>query len=153
MPIFVGIDPGLRSGAIASIDHNGEFIWMYDIPAIEDKIDVRQLKELIYKITVASDSFSICIENVATRPNQGIASTGRFMRAAGAIEAVSQLVCDQVEWVRPQVWKKFFGLGADKFGSLELARQMWPTANLKLQKHHNLAEALLIAEYGRKTYG
>ena len=47
--IFIGIDPGLRSGAIGSIDHNGRYIYAYDIPADGDRIDVKELKEIIQK--------------------------------------------------------------------------------------------------------
>ena len=86
------------------------------------------------------------------RPGQGISSSGKFMRAFGAIEAVSQLCSDRVEMVLPQVWKKALGLKADKEESLIMARQLFPDALLNLKKHHGKAEALLIAEYARRTF-
>ena len=68
------------------------------------------------------------------------------MRAAGAIEAVGALVGDTLTLVRPQVWKKHHGLiGTEKKASLELARRIWPDAQLRLAKHHGRADALLIA--------
>jgi len=152
MPVWIGVDPGLRSGAIASIDHNGGFIWAADIKADGDKIDVKALKEQIYKITIPGDTYAICIEHVGVRPGQGISSSGKFMRAFGAIEAVAALLSDRVEMVLPQAWKKAMGVSADKEKSLVLARQLFPNAMLKLKKHHGRAEALLIAEYARRTF-
>ncbi len=152
MPVWIGIDPGLRSGAIASIDHNGKFIWAEDIAAVGDRIDAKALKEQIFRMTVRGDSYVICIEYVGVRPGQGIASSGKFMRAAGAIEAVSTLCSDRVEFVLPQAWKKEMGLGQDKEKSLEMARRLFTDAMLNLKKHHGRAEALLIAEYARRTF-
>ena len=151
--IWIGIDPGLRSGAIASIDHNGNFVAADDIVADGDKIDAKALKEQIYRITVAGDSYAICIEHVGVRPGQGISSSGKFMRAFGAIEAVSALLSDRVEMVLPQAWKKVMGVSAEKEKSLLMARNLFPDAMLKLKKHHGRAEALLIAEYARRTFG
>jgi crossover junction endodeoxyribonuclease RuvC len=151
--IWIGIDPGLRSGAIASIDHNGGFVAADDIKADGDKIDVKALKEQIYRITVAGDSYAICIEHVGVRPGQGISSSGKFMRAFGAIEAVAALLSDRVDMVLPQAWKKIMGVKADKEQSLIMARNLFPDAMLKLKKHHGRAEALLIAEYARRTFG
>lgn len=150
--IFIGVDPGLRSGAIGSIDHNGKYIYAYDIPADGDRIDVKELKEIIYKLIVPGDSFLICIEHVGVRPGQGISSSGKFMRAFGAIEATAHLVGDRVEMVLPQAWKKAMGLKADKNQSLKMARELFPSAMLNLKKHHGKAEALLIAEYARRTF-
>ena len=103
-------------------------------------------------MTVRGDSYVICIESVGVRPGQGIASSGKFMRSAGAIEAVSAICSDRVEYVLPQAWKKEMGLGKDKEKSLEMARQLFPDAMLNLKKHHGKAEALLIAEYARRVF-
>jgi len=111
------------------------------------------LKEQIYRITVPGDSFAICIEHVGVRPGQGISSSGKFMRAFGAIEAVAALLSDRVDMVLPQAWKKVMGVTADKEQSLVMARNLFPDAMLKLKKHHGRAEALLIAEYARRTFG
>lgn len=153
MPVWIGIDPGLRSGAIGAIDHHGGFVWAEDIAASGDRIDAKKLKEQIFRMTIPGDSYAICIEHVGVRPGQGIASSGKFMRAAGAIEAVSEICSDRVEFVLPQAWKKAMGLGQDKEKSLEMARTLFPDAILNLKKHHGKAEALLIAEYARRTFG
>jgi crossover junction endodeoxyribonuclease RuvC len=152
MTIWIGIDPGLRSGAIAAIDHDGNFIAAEDIAAIGDKIDVRKLKQMILGMTQPGDDYAICLEQVGVMPRQGLVSSGRFMRAFGSIGAVAELSCERVYYVIPQVWKKAMRLTADKEKSLADARILFPTAKLLLKKDHGKAEALLIAEYARRTF-
>jgi hypothetical protein len=151
--IWIGVDPGLRSGAIGAVDHDGNFIAVYDIAAVDDRIDARVLKQMILDMTIPGDDYAICLEQVWTMPKQGIASTGRFMRAYGAIGAVCELLCDRIFFVTPQVWKKSMNLTSDKNESLAAARIAFPQAVLKLKKDHGKAEALLIAEYARRAWG
>jgi len=147
--VFVAIDPGLRSGAIAAISHTGEFIACGDIAADNDRINPRKLMDQIRSMVPPGDIAHIVIEDVWVMPKQGSVSSAGFMRAAGAIETVAGLTGYAVTLVRPQTWKKHHGLiGADKAGDLALARKMWPTAPLKLVKSHNQGDALLIAKWG-----
>ena len=141
--IFYGIDPGSSSGAWGAVDDTGAFVGCGDLPAKDGRILALELRDIL----LAPDR--IAVEEVGVRPGQGIASSGKFMRAAGAIEAVAALTGAQVTLVRPQVWKKYHGLiGTEKVASLELARSLWPEAPLRLQKHHNMADALLMALWG-----
>jgi len=120
---------------------------------VGDRIDARALKQMILDMTIPGDDYAICLEQVWTMPKQGIASTGRFMRAYGAIGAVCELLCDRVFYVTPQIWKKSMNVTSDKEQSLAEARQRFPQAVLKLKKDHGKAEALLIAEYARRAWG
>ena len=150
--IWIGIDPGLRTGAIGAIDHNSKFIGAYDIQAIDDRIDSRALKQLILDLTLSGDDYAICIEQVGVMPKQGLVSSGRFMRAFGSICSVAELTANVVHFVIPRVWKKSMNLNSEKDRSLEAARIMFPEAKLLLKKDHGKAEALLIAEYARKKF-
>lgn len=148
--IFIGIDPGLISGAIGAIDHNGKFIYSGDIHAEDGRITFGRLKNQLLDCVNGQDA-QIVIEDVHTMPGQGIASSGRFMRAAGAIEAICFLT-GTTHMVTPNRWKKDMGLDSEKSYGLEMARELWPQAGLKLKKHHNKAEALLIAEWLRREF-
>jgi len=152
MTVWIGIDPGLRTGAIGAVDHHGVFIGAHDIPAVNDKIDVNGLKQLILDLTIPGDDYAICIEQVGVMPKQGLVSSGRFMRAFGSIGAVAELSADRVFYVIPQVWKKAMSLNSEKERSLAAARIAFPQAKLLLKKDHGKAEALLIAEYARRTF-
>lgn len=142
--IFIGIDPGSSSGAWAAIDHTGLYVGCGDLPTVDGRINAVELMELVWHDIPTH----IAVEDVHTMPGQGIASSGKFMRAAGSIEAVAALAGDSLTLVRPQVWKRFHGLiGTEKVASLHMAREVWPSAPLKLAKHHGRADALLIASW------
>ncbi len=144
--IYIGIDPGAISGAYAAIDHNGEFIVCDDIPSIDGRINATNLRYLLKSCVTTFDSAMIAVESVHSMPKQGIASTAKFMRAVGAIEATAELTHYPLVLVRPQVWKKYHGLiGTEKVASLELARSMYPEASLKRIKDTGRADALLMA--------
>lgn len=147
--IYVGIDPGLRSGAVGAIDHHGDYVGCFDIQSDEKRIDARLLKNDLSFLICNSD-VEVCIELVNPMPGQGSVSTGGFMRAAGAIEAVALLILCPVTFVPPRVWKKAMGLSSDKEASLTMARKLWPKAPLARKKDNNRAEALLLAEYLRR---
>lgn len=146
---FLGLDPGLTSGAWGCIDHHGAFVAAGDIEHDETRILPLKLKEALQGVIPVWQDALIVIEQVGCMPNQGISSTSKFMRAAGTIEAVAALMHHPVVFVTPQIWKKSFDLiKKDKKKSLYLARDQWPTAPLKKVKDHNKAEALLLAWWG-----
>lgn len=146
MSAIIGIDPGSSSGAWAAISEQGLYIDCGDIPSNDGRVDALALFNILLGISDKHHGLRIAVESVGVRPGQGIASSGKFMRAAGAIEAVAALAGDSLTLVRPQVWKKHHDLiGTDKKVSLELARYIWPDAPLKLAKHHGRADALLMA--------
>lgn len=151
MTVFIGIDPGLISGAVGAIDHNGKFIYCGDIHSDGGRIVFGRFKNQLLGCVNSGDVAQIVIEDVHTMPGQGIASTGRFMRATGAIEAICYLTA-VTHMVSPQRWKLDMGVDGDKGYSLESARELWPEAELKLKKHHGRAEALLIAEWLRREF-
>ena len=150
--LFIGIDPGLRSGAFASIDHQGSWRSCGDIATIGDRIDAIKLREDLRLAVPPGEAAHIVIEDVWVMPKQGSVSSAGFMRAAGAIEAVASLTRWPVTLVRPQVWKKHFSLIKEpKSSSLAMARSRWASADLRLSKHHGRAEALLMALWGREV--
>lgn len=146
MNIYVGIDPGAISGAWGAINHNGDFIGCGDIENVNGRVVASLLHSIIMNIIPAGFSGMIAVEMVGIRPNQGSASSAKFMRAVGAIEATAELTHYPLVLVTPQKWKKYHGLiGTEKVASLELARSMFPEASLKRIKDTGRADALLMA--------
>jgi hypothetical protein len=86
------------------------------------------------------------------RRGMGIASAGRYMRAAGALEATIDMCGVEIVMVQPVTWKRALGLiGENKNGSLELIRGLYPDCAdkwFKRKKDHNRADSALIAIYG-----
>ena len=90
----------------------------------------------------------------------GLEESYRFPKLCKGIGILWACACLSPEvisviMVRPQQWQKFHGIKkADKDVSIEIARRLFPAQQkmLSLKKYHNRAEALLIADYMRKTY-
>lgn len=170
--LVVAFDPGL-TGACAVLDHTG-LRAVFDLPTMDDptagektlvrrKIDCRALVRLLRDHCPPQDGrpFSLIEAVTVTGPQHGhgVQSQGSLQRTFGAVEAVLECLGWAPEYVRPQAWKKFYGLiKADqtdsqrKRASLEMARRLYPTcADIALAKHHNRAESILLAHYGRRT--
>jgi Holliday junction resolvasome RuvABC endonuclease subunit len=141
----------MASGAIGAVDDYGNFSACFDIEHQDKHILALVFKSRLLSIIDPKEGAQICMEQVHSMPNQGLASTWNFARAVGVISAVCELTRYPVHLVTPQKWKKHFHLTADKNESLDMARYLWPEAKLKLKKDINKAEALLIAEYLRHT--
>jgi crossover junction endodeoxyribonuclease RuvC len=141
------------SGAIAVLDNTGELVTVADLPFVHDKSlawvsgDVLQVMLLN---ALQGRPARAYVERVGSMPGQGVASSFQFGCGFGSILSVLQTMLLSMALVTPAVWKRSYGLGKDKNASLHKARLMWPRADLRLIKHEGRAEALLIAEYGRR---
>lgn len=147
---ILGIDPGL-GGAIAWIDTLTGSAHAVDMPTTP-----LGKHKIVYAAVLASlvddaAADACIIEQVASRPGQGIATTGRFMHAAGVAYGVVAAKGLPVHFVVPQKWKRDLGLlGEGKEASRQLALKLYPQAApfLKRKKDHDRAEALLLAHWG-----
>jgi len=150
MKVYCGIDPGL-SGAWAMITFNGRDWSCGDMH--HDDQGFLHSERIWDEMRQARDSLDIevVIEKVHSMPKQGVASTFKFGMAFGSAVTISKRFKREVTMVTPQVWKKSFKLSSAKQESLDLARQMFPEAPLNLKKHNGRAEALLIAEWLRRS--
>ncbi|CAB5675666.1 hypothetical protein [Comamonas aquatica] len=160
--IVIGIDPGL-TGACAVVDHLGVRA-VFDLPTmpvpgagpkalVKRKIDGRALCQLLLKHCPASEgSAQVVLEQVHARGDGNALQTqASLLRSLGAIETVLECLKYPIRYVSPQSWKRAYGLGPDKNKALETARSLYPgaQADLKRQKDHNRAEAVLLAHWGR----
>ena len=99
-----------------------------------------------------------CVEQVASRSEQGVKGIFTFGKAAGYIEGVL-IACEiGFQLVPPQKWKKEFTLiGKDKGASIAVCKRLFPGVNLKRTDKcrtdsDGMAEALLMAEYARRNW-
>jgi hypothetical protein len=98
----------------------------------------------------------VITEDVQARPQGNSNRHGNTMYSQGSMrESKGIVLCAcaiarlQVKLVTPQNWKAFYGLtGQEKAASMKLAQGLYPDADLRLVKHHNRADALLMARYG-----
>lgn len=152
MRYYVGIDPGSK-GAVAVLDESGYPIYLQDV----DK-DIATYWD-IYCDTCHQDDNdiqSVVVEDVCGRPGQSCSANTTFMKLAGYAEFLGWMMnTDEYVKVKPQIWKKHFGLilhGATKAdkkrASVELARKLFPSVEDELLiSKDGRSEALLIARY------
>lgn len=154
MTIYLAIDPGLVSGAWGAVTHHGMFAGCGDIPNDGFRILTKDLKHILLNFLDGRD-FEIVTEDVHSMPKQGVSSTFKFGRAVGAIEAVARDLPGTWHIVSPQRWKRDMGLTSDKEVCRNVAINLFPEGkqNLDKKKHHNRAEALLLAEWLRRQHG
>jgi crossover junction endodeoxyribonuclease RuvC len=139
MKTIIGIDPGVN-GAIAWIQAGK--------PCVEKMPDtLADLWELIESIKYGNDCRAY-IEAVHSSPQMGVKSSFTFGQGYGRLEMALTAAEIPFERVRPQVWQKSMGCltKGDKNVSKRKAQEMFP----QLKITHATADALLIAEYGRR---
>jgi len=163
--IHMGIDPGV-SGAVTVIGKRTlitgatNFEGTDHIYESEPFVVAYPLKgETLLDQWDFIDSWADCratLEVVHSMPKQGVASTFKFGKSYGNLEAF--LVASRIpfERVTPSVWQKEFGLisrkgetkTAKKNRHKSLAQELFPSVKVT----HAVADALLIAEYGRRNH-
>ncbi len=157
--IFVGCDPGL-TGAISIIDQNGRPIAVYDIATRSREISETVIKKEFHAVANSviiedrlipykNDRWIGWVEMPFSIPGGNMMGTNSLYQTYGGILAVFDLLGIDTHTIQASKWKKQMGVNKHKDYSLEVARKLWPTVELGAKKHHNRAESLLIAEYGR----
>lgn len=165
--IFIGIDAGL-TGSIGAIYPDGR-VSVIDVPTKPSGregvrvIDGLQLAYALRDLVSPKEVCAAWIEEIIPRPvgnekdgkraGNSMQSQASLMRSVGAIEASCAILRIPLKTVYPQVWKRALHLlKKPKEESVKLAVQLYPTLrdSLALKKHHNRAESILIAEYGRR---
>lgn len=148
MKLSIGIDPG-ASGGIAFIqDNKPEVSWAVKMPET-----LADLWEVIYDCsptrTSAEYSPHAFLERVHSMPGQGVASSFKFGQGFGHLEMALTAAKIPFTYVTPQKWQKELGCltGGDKNISKSRAQQLFP----HIKCTHAISDALLIAEYGRRT--
>jgi Holliday junction resolvasome RuvABC endonuclease subunit len=151
---IIGIDPGV-SGAVGVLTETGRYVFADDLPTVlANKSSNRRMvspADLARMLrTILQDAPAECVaitENVASMPEQGVASVFAFGKSYGILLGVLAALGISTHIVSPRKWKGFYALGNDKEQSRELAQRMWPDAPLGLKKYHGRAEALMLARY------
>lgn len=150
---IMGIDPG-AGGGLASL--NDDELLVYNMPVLEikkgksirRKIDVRGLAN-IFQYEKPDHVF---VEQVSAQFGNGAAAAFSFGWSCSAIESSLIILNIPFTYVTPQRWKKDMLCPADKDASRFRASQLFPAYahNWQLKKQDGLAEAAMIALWGKK---
>lgn len=154
MKVIIGIDPGL-SGGIAAITADGEVVSADKMPPTPADI-----LDHLQHITSLADHIVCYMEKVGQgMPGQSSKATATFARHCGHLDMALLALGIPTNTVTPNKWEKSYQIGLSTgLGKTEWknrlkakAQQLFP----QLGKKVTLAtcDALLLAEYGRKTEG
>lgn len=146
MPV-IGIDPG-ASGGVAILYDDGDVRLIEKMPATSS-----DLAEILRGL----DGTVAYLESVHSSPQMGVSSAFKFGKNCGVIEGVLAALQMRVELVTPMKWQKAMGClakgrtlaGGDtekKNANKAAAQRLFPA----LKVTHAIADALLIAEFGRR---
>lgn len=159
--IFIGIDPGL-SGAVGVLgaDEDAMLQLVFDTPTVLVEGETTKRKYLTASMALLLEPYAdkqnvlAILENVHSMPKQGVASSFSFGEGKGMWEGILAAYRIPTELVSPQRWKKAImaDQGKEKSAARFKAMQLFPNLaeHFKLVKHDGRAEALLMAEYGRR---
>lgn len=149
--VFIGIDPG-QKGGVGFINSSIKKTYAIDMPENTSALyNAMELKR-------ASDNFELfCIvEQAQPMPKQGVKGVFTYGVGYGKILAVLEVLQIPFQTVSPVIWKKEFSLiKKDKKASVKVAQQLFPKIEFYTPRGRMLdgrAEALLLAEYGRRKY-
>lgn len=146
--IYIGIDPG-KSGALAVLYDD----WGDNVVVRVIKFDSREYAQTLRDLS--GQRVKACLEHVGAMPGQGVTSMFNFGQNFGYIKGLLEAFQIPYELVRPQKWKKAFGITGDKNSSIEVCKRLFPFAQLRRtdrcrKDDDGKAEALLMAEYARR---
>jgi hypothetical protein len=145
--MILGIDNGLF-GCLAF--YNVEELILYDMPILQvndrNVLDMQAIVRLI-KGDIPQHVF---LEKTTPMPKLGGLPCYSMGHSEGFMLGVFTSLNIPYTLVRPKDWKKTMGCPADKDGARQRASQLMPqyAHNWPLKKHHDRAEASLIALYG-----
>ena len=150
--IFIGIDPGL-DGAVGVLCPNSK-VETHRTPTLKvgsrRQLVVTEMVSIVLESYFHNRTFAI-LENVHSMPGQGVASSFSFGRGFGFWEGILAAIGVPYQLVAPQTWKAAMlrDMPKDKNASKLQALRLWPELG---RLSDGEAEALLIAEYGRRLH-
>lgn len=175
--IYIGIDPG-KAGALAEIDEAGLVRSVVAIPLVSpggkgrDEYDLHTIATVLKVLREHSPDGQVfaTVEKSQPLPPAGFGKGG--VRAGGSFANFGRGVARGWEWmlvglgigyqlVGPRTWQRLMHAGTPdtdtKVRSIMAAHRLFPAVDLRrTQRSRNdddgLAEALLLAEYGRRTH-
>ncbi len=165
--LFVGIDLGL-DGALVALGSSGyEIVPMPTLASGKGKggrrlYDVATLARVLASWReIAARELHVTAEQLSAFPSE-MGANANFQRgmALGLLQGALAALEIPHALVRPQTWQKVMHAGTSgsdtKQRSIVAAQRLFPNLDLRRTPrckilHHGIADALLLAEYGRRT--
>jgi hypothetical protein len=154
---FIGVDPGSASGGAACLDSRGRIVELSDTDGELEAIlfgrsTEHEVANWFAKFgPLPRGSVIAAIEKVRSMPGQGVSATFKFGWSYGFVRGILSAYRIPFEEPTPQVWMKALGCmtGGYKAVSRARAHRQWPDYADRITNGY--ADALLIAEWLRRT--
>lgn len=149
--VIIGIDPGKATGGIAILGVD-DGIWVSPMPGMIELADWLE----------RYPGAHVFLEKAQSFPKQGIASAFNYGDHFGQIQGIVIAFGMPYTLVPPARWSKVMLQGtklkdSPKARNIEAARRLFPNVKLVAEDcrrpHSGMVDALLIAEYGRRSLG
>jgi hypothetical protein len=161
MSVYIGIDNGVKSGALVALGQCGRFIEAITMPQNKhrsrNEVNIRAVHKWISDITngnLSNAEYVIEEPNNSRTPSTAYSVASSFHSLRGFFDTKFL----PFERITPQSWQKAMlgkvPAGKTKEYALNKARELWPdetfyaTPRCKTP-HQGIVDAALIAEYGR----
>lgn len=154
IPVYViGIDPGLGGAVVVLEATTARIMASTRMPALQRSQKARAVNGAAlasFLVPYKRYLSHVIIEEVASRPEQGVASMFAFGKACGVVEGVVAGCELPMEFVTPTTWKSTFRLnGKPKDAARAAAIRLWPEWRVldKVGEGQAHADAALIARH------
>lgn len=157
--IICGVDPGKKGGAVI-LDTSGK-VMAKSIMFLANKTE---FDPLAYAQFLRNEHYTVdhvLVEKVSAMPGNGNVSMFTFGQAFMFCHLVPKMLNIPLTLVTPQTWQKVMHMGIEKTldpkqRSLIAVSRLFPTTDLRASarcsvQHDGLVDALLLAEWGRRT--
>jgi len=156
--VTIGIDPGV-GGAVAALDGRGRLVALDDTPTIMVRsgrrqrraYDVAAMRAAVSRCAAGGTAAHAVIEHQRAMPKQGVASMFSTGYGYGLWVGLLAGLGIPHTVVEPQRWQAamLLGRGDPKARALLAASRLFPSIVIP-RTRHGRADALLLAEYGRR---
>jgi len=157
MQLILGIDPGFY-GAWCVVEHSsGKVVRVEPTPLVvagkKPHYDLTELAQIRAWVGLQEAAVRVVLEVPPAMPLQSSVATSRQFTGYGLW--LGLFAGYRLELVTPATWKRLLGLSKDKQESVIVAHGLYPEAMVGTQvlskrQREGVAEALLLAEYGRR---
>jgi hypothetical protein len=149
--VIIGIDPG-KQGGIAYLSELT--VKVIDMPMLTVKGKQIYAPNLIVEALDKKDVELVVVEEQHAFPKLGSKTSFSTGMGYGLLRGILAALRHKTEIVSSVAWKKAMFLTSDKDNSRVKAMELFPalTDDLARVKDDGRAEAVLLAEYGRRLY-
>lgn len=145
--VFIGVDVGVNGG-IAAIDQDGRVVRALSMPQTESDI-LGAFGWFAQQLRLRNATYRAMLERVRSSPQMGVVSAFTFGAGYGGLRMALTAAQCPFDEVAPGVWQRSLSCrsGGDKNITKRRAQELFP-----VKITHAIADALLLAEYCRRTH-